>query len=190
MSKSRNKLLTLWCSADMLYRYLTFQGSMHLFRKERCDWTLFQTADKIIWLGPEALKDTGNCLNLSCLFSKLFLFKNPHDRFNQILYLLGVALRYNWKAIEWSKALLKPPHVLKNTNNFLNVNGFFHKALSFEKSKRDQVIVSCKYIISWVTLKMIERPSYRVAWPSGLRRWFKAPVSSEARVRISPLPPL
>ena len=24
-------------------------------------------------------------------------------------------------------------------------------------------------------------------WPSGLRRWFKAPVSSEARVRISPL---
>ena len=22
-------------------------------------------------------------------------------------------------------------------------------------------------------------------WPSGLRRWFKAPVSSEARVRIS-----
>ena len=28
----------------------------------------------------------------------------------------------------------------------------------------------------------------KVAWPSGLRRWFKAPVSSEARVRISPLP--
>ena len=27
-----------------------------------------------------------------------------------------------------------------------------------------------------------------VAWPSGLRRWFKAPVSSEARVRIPPLP--
>ena len=30
----------------------------------------------------------------------------------------------------------------------------------------------------------------KVAWPSGLRRWFKAPVSSEARVRISPLPEL
>ena len=28
----------------------------------------------------------------------------------------------------------------------------------------------------------------RVAWPSGLRRWFKAPVSSEAWVRIPPLP--
>ena len=27
-----------------------------------------------------------------------------------------------------------------------------------------------------------------VAWPSGLRRWFKAPVSSEAWVRIPPLP--
>ena len=29
-----------------------------------------------------------------------------------------------------------------------------------------------------------------VAWPSGLRRWFKAPVSSEAWVRIPPLPSL
>ena len=28
----------------------------------------------------------------------------------------------------------------------------------------------------------------QVAWPSGLRRWFKAPVSSEAWVRIPPLP--
>ena len=27
-----------------------------------------------------------------------------------------------------------------------------------------------------------------VAWPSVLRRWFKAPVSSEAWVRIPPLP--
>ena len=34
-------------------------------------------------------------------------------------------------------------------------------------------------------------PDYQsalVAWPSGLRRWFKAPVSSEAWVRIPPLP--
>ncbi len=30
--------------------------------------------------------------------------------------------------------------------------------------------------------------SSSVAWPSGLRRWFKAPVSSEAWVRIPPLP--
>ena len=29
--------------------------------------------------------------------------------------------------------------------------------------------------------------SYMIAWPSGLRRWFKAPVSSEAWVRIPPL---
>ena len=27
-----------------------------------------------------------------------------------------------------------------------------------------------------------------VAWPSGLRRWIKAPVSSEAWVQIPPLP--
>ena len=27
----------------------------------------------------------------------------------------------------------------------------------------------------------------KIAWPSGLRRWFKAPVSSEAWVRIPPL---
>ena len=31
-------------------------------------------------------------------------------------------------------------------------------------------------------------PLQLVAWPSGLRRWFKAPVSSEAWVRIPPLP--
>ena len=30
----------------------------------------------------------------------------------------------------------------------------------------------------------------KVAWPSGLRRWFKAPVSSEAWVQIPPLPRL
>ena len=29
---------------------------------------------------------------------------------------------------------------------------------------------------------------YKVAWPSGLRRWFQVPVSNEAWVRIPPLP--
>ena len=33
-----------------------------------------------------------------------------------------------------------------------------------------------------------KRLKHVVAWPSGLRRWFKAPVSSEAWVRIPPLP--
>ena len=28
---------------------------------------------------------------------------------------------------------------------------------------------------------------HKIAWPSGLRRWFKAPVFSKARVRIPPL---
>ena len=32
--------------------------------------------------------------------------------------------------------------------------------------------------------------TYVVAWPSGLRRWIKAPVSSGAWVRIPPLPSL
>ena len=35
--------------------------------------------------------------------------------------------------------------------------------------------------ILWLSTK-------KVAWPSGLRRWFKAPVTSVARVRIPPLP--
>ena len=34
----------------------------------------------------------------------------------------------------------------------------------------------------------LERKCAKVAWPSGLRRWFKAPVSSEAWVRIPPPP--
>ena len=34
-----------------------------------------------------------------------------------------------------------------------------------------------------------QRAGKKVAWPSGLRRWFKAPVSSGAWVRIPPLPP-
>lgn len=34
-----------------------------------------------------------------------------------------------------------------------------------------------------------KRGTYQmVAWPSGLRRWIKAPVSSGAWVRIPPLP--
>ena len=37
-------------------------------------------------------------------------------------------------------------------------------------------------------LKSDQMSEHRVAWPSGLRRWFKAPVSSEAWVRIPPLP--
>ena len=37
------------------------------------------------------------------------------------------------------------------------------------------------------TLKLATQ-NKKVAWPSGLRRWFKAPVSSGAWVRIPPLP--
>ena len=45
---------------------------------------------------------------------------------------------------------------------------------------------------SKLTLRRISKEGIsaciKVAWPSGLRRWFKAPVSSEAWVRIPPLP--
>ena len=34
----------------------------------------------------------------------------------------------------------------------------------------------------------VQEKFIKVAWPSGLRRWFKAPVSSGAWVRIPPLP--
>ena len=43
----------------------------------------------------------------------------------------------------------------------------------------------------WIKIKQFNSPFlklYKVAWPSGLRRWFKAPVSSEAWVRIPPPP--
>ena len=52
-------------------------------------------------------------------------------------------------------------------------------------------------VLLWKVTGGGERPSchilgcskvWEVAWPSGLRRWFKAPVSSEAWVRIPPLP--
>ena len=35
---------------------------------------------------------------------------------------------------------------------------------------------------------LLSASTRRVAWPSGLRRWIKAPVSSGAWVRIPPLP--
>ena len=46
-------------------------------------------------------------------------------------------------------------------------------------------------VLAGENLPIVEKEDftqYEVAWPSGLRRWFKAPVSSEAWVRIPPLP--
>ena len=48
---------------------------------------------------------------------------------------------------------------------------------SFNAGKGAQHILSTLY-----------KSIHKVAWPSGLRRWFKAPVSSGAWVRIPPLP--
>ena len=46
-------------------------------------------------------------------------------------------------------------------------------------------LFSCKTIASQLCSSFVIHQ--QVAWPSGLRRWFKAPVSSEAWVRIPPL---
>ena len=48
------------------------------------------------------------------------------------------------------------------------------------------IYYTCKFLLYYV--QHLRRVSNVVAWPSGLRRWFKAPVSSEAWVRIPPLP--
>ena len=58
-------------------------------------------------------------------------------------------------------------------------------------SKRDGLwhgVFTQLRLLSWLFLFKKFPPSLKVAWPSGLRRWFKAPVSSEAWVRIPPLP--
>ena len=54
--------------------------------------------------------------------------------------------------------------------------GVWHLVLSLQLAQLFWSIISSQHNIT------------RVAWPSGLRRWFKAPVSSEAWVRIPPLP--
>ena len=49
---------------------------------------------------------------------------------------------------------------------------------------------SISWYLIWIMYKssIMERKTLLVAWPSGLRRWFKAPVISMAWVRIPPLP--
>ena len=47
--------------------------------------------------------------------------------------------------------------------------------------------LQCCYF-DWVAFLACLLHIWKVAWPSGLRRWFKAPVSSGAWVRIPPLP--
>ena len=55
-----------------------------------------------------------------------------------------------------------------------------------------QIPLLTKTFLFWLSvhyyLSAVSAKSHEVAWPSGLRRWFKAPVSSGAWVRIPPLP--
>ena len=57
-----------------------------------------------------------------------------------------------------------------------------------------QIPLLTKTFLFWLSvhyyLSAVSSKSHEVAWPSGLRRWFKAPVSSGAWVRIPPLPNL
>ena len=56
------------------------------------------------------------------------------------------------------------------------VTGLLQTSHDFHTAPYSEYQLSYDYDVTWV------------AWPSGLRRWFKAPVSSEAWVRIPPLP--
>ena len=65
---------------------------------------------------------------------------------------------------------------------FLAFSGTCHELNNFQSLGRGRISKAafCKCFL--------HHCRYKVAWPSGLRRWFKAPVSSEAWVRIPPLP--
>ncbi|GIX75832.1 hypothetical protein CDAR_300461 [Caerostris darwini] len=62
-------------------------------------------------------------------------------------------------------------------------------SVEYESSDYNNIHTVCGTQFSSPTVveQWLELP-LAVAWPSRLRRWFKAPVSSEAWVRIPPLP--
>ena len=85
-----------------------------------------------------------------------------------------------------------PPHRnkshLKETLSKILTEGLF---LEFDGRILNHYIEFLRSISSLRSLTLFVFESIladSVAWPSGLRRWFKAPVSSEAWVRIPPLP--
>ena len=50
------------------------------------------------------------------------------------------------------------------------------------------VAMECLLVHTEINISFVKSDCQVVAWPSGLRRWFKAPVISMAWVRIPPLP--
>ena len=52
---------------------------------------------------------------------------------------------------------------------------------------RDYAIFIATYLTD-LSPWLLNQQACQVVWPSGLRRWIKAPVSQEAWVRIPPLP--
>ena len=61
-------------------------------------------------------------------------------------------------------------------------------ALDLDKNHISSLVVSMPDISYDQQVGISENPSSQVVWPSGLRRWIKAPVSQEAWVQIPPLP--
>ena len=60
--------------------------------------------------------------------------------------------------------------------------------LIWSKNAGDEIGKMKTFGVAVLLMNSRTSPGPKVAWPSGLRRWFKAPVSSEAWVRIPPLP--
>lgn len=71
----------------------------------------------------------------------------------------------------------------KNIDNFV---GLFYKKSDYIFSENFIHQKLPVYLYLWLIGASLK--TAKIASPSGLRRWFKAPVSSEAWVRIPPLP--
>ena len=93
-----------------------------------------------------------------------------------------IQTRINTKKKRSSLGGLEPPTFRLTAER---ANRLRHRDLIFGGNTAVIFIPSCASKISFGNSQCIIN---EVAWPSGLRRWFKAPVSSEAWVRIPPLP--
>ena len=87
-----------------------------------------------------------------------------------------------WNMTEWNaRKEIKRINKLYRTKNTFNQ----WESTSLDLDNVLILIIGVEEIFP--LLKHLYCQSTKVVWPSGLRRWFKAPISSEARVRISSL---
>ena len=113
-------------------------------------------------------------------FEKLKIFrefrKQWRMKFSEHIWLQLWLFWFVWKAFQWFQFVWK---ILTWHVPTL--------ALVQLRSANDVISVRCFYIpmkqsesINWAR----KRDEYKTGWPSGLRRWIKAPISSGAWVRI------